>query len=155
MRQKTCVPSNRMPASVPQRMRVRGCVLLAAMGAGLLVLFTDHARIVVAVIAIIAAVSGVLTEIENRRQARIAAERLDESICTFARLFNCRETDTWIIRAAHVELQQYVQFPIRPEDTLEEDLHIDSDDMPTRWKSSHNARVGRLKNASRIRCTAR
>lgn len=78
---------------------------------------------------IIAAVSWALGVVEKRRQQRVAAERREESICSFARSFNCRATDTWIVRAVFEEAGAYVRFPIRPEDRLEEDLKIDSEDI--------------------------
>jgi len=63
-----------------------------------------------------------------------ADERLDESICTFARSFERTQVDTWIIRAAHEELQQYMKFPngvcpLRASDRLENDLKIDPEDI--------------------------
>jgi hypothetical protein len=62
-----------------------------------------------------------------RRQKRIAAERSDESICTFARSFDCRAIDTWIIRAVFDEVSDGVTFPPRAEDSLEKDLKFDPD----------------------------
>lgn len=61
----------------------------------------------------------------------MASERTDRSICTFARSFNCRQTDTWIIRAVWDTLQtdcipaNLQPFPIRRTDRLREDLHLD------------------------------
>ncbi|HEX5998235.1 MAG TPA: hypothetical protein VFZ16_02380 [Hyphomicrobiaceae bacterium] len=49
-----------------------------------------------------AAVLG-LSSIEARRDRRIAKEREGESICRFARGFDCRKVDTRIIRAVYEE----------------------------------------------------
>lgn len=63
----------------------------------------------------------------RRSPRRLAAGRPGESICTFARSFDCRETDTWIVRAMFEELQPAAKasgrvLPIRREDRLDEIL---------------------------------
>ena len=64
----------------------------------------------------------------------MCSTRDEESICTFARSFSTRHVDTWVIRAAHQEIQQLVKsympaFPVRASDSLLNDLHVDSDDV--------------------------
>jgi hypothetical protein len=73
-----------------------------------------------------AAVLG-LSSIEARRDRRIAKEREGESICQFARGFDCRKVDTRITRAVYEEYSR--GFPLRPSDRLKEDLRIDGDDL--------------------------
>jgi hypothetical protein len=70
---------------------------------------------------------------EKRRFAGMGSVRDGESICNFARSFDTRHTDTWVIRAVHQEIQQLLRsyvpdFPVRAPDSLL-DLHIDSDDI--------------------------
>src|SRR4051812_27052220 len=77
-----------------------GCIVFAAFGA-------------------IIVVGMALATFETRRLRRIASARPDDSICTFARAFDCRSTDAAIIRAVYEELQHYYayvtpSFPIRP-----------------------------------------
>jgi hypothetical protein len=61
---------------------------------------------------------------------QFATERQNESICSFARSFNCRTTDTWVIRAVYEELQLfYPCFPLRATDRFKEDLHMDDEDL--------------------------
>ena len=69
--------------------------------------------------------------LERRRLRRIAAERKEESICTFARALDYRNLDTGIIRMVYEELQDYLgtSVPLRPGDALQEDLHIDREDL--------------------------
>jgi hypothetical protein len=128
MQQESRTPSNRMPAFVPPRMSIVGWIVLAALAAGVIYLCLSHPMFALAV-PIIAAVSWALNVVEKRRQRRIAIERQAESICTFARSFDCRATDTWIVRAVFEELASYVKFPIRPDDRLEDDLKVDFDDI--------------------------
>lgn len=71
---------------------------------------------------------------EKRRFEGMCSIRDEESICTFARSFSTRHVNTWVIRAAHQEIQQLMKsyipaFPVRASDSLLDDLHIDSDDI--------------------------
>ena len=61
-------------------------------------------------------------------------ERKSDSLCTFARHFDARKIDTWVIRAVYEQLQDYldgerVEFPIRPTDDVFTDLLIDEEDF--------------------------
>ncbi len=72
---------------------------------------------------------------ENKRLARTAESRKGETICEFARSFDRKEIDPWIIRAVWQELQDYLkgkeygEFPIRESDHIEEFYRIDSEDI--------------------------
>lgn len=64
--------------------------------------------------------------------ARLAADRRAESICTFARSFDCRAVDTWIIRAVYATLQESLPsdgFPMRATDRLWNELRLDDEDV--------------------------
>jgi hypothetical protein len=70
---------------------------------------------------------------ERKLKALISA-RSDDSICTFARSFDRRSVDPWVIRAVWNELQICMNrkegpFPIRASDNLWKDLLIDEDDI--------------------------
>jgi hypothetical protein len=99
-----------------------------SMAAGAVYLCISHPMLMLAIPMIIP-VMWVLNAGERRRQRRIAIERQDESICSFARSFDCRATDTWIIRAVFEEVSIFVQFPLRADDRLEADLKIDPEDI--------------------------
>lgn len=90
--------------------------------------------------------------IESRRQARrlqrMAEARAGESICDFARSFNCSETDTWVIRAVYEQLQAYLRsdaanFPLRRDDNLVKQLGIDPEDLAYDLADEIAARTGR------------
>jgi len=71
---------------------------------------------------------------EKRRLDALAGARAGDSICTFARSFDARHTDTWIIRSAYQEIQALLRstiadFPLRASDSLQRDLHLDPDDI--------------------------
>lgn len=72
--------------------------------------------------------------IQKRRLQSIAKQRQGDSICTFAQSFDCRATDTQIIRATYEELQKYhasevSNFPLQADDSLEKTLNIDDGDL--------------------------
>ncbi len=60
-------------------------------------------------------------------------ERRGDDIGTFARLFNFRNIDTWIIRATYEEINSELgykkPFPLRPSDFLEKELNFDVEDL--------------------------
>lgn len=79
----------------------------------------------------------------------LAVSRHNESLCEFARSFDCRTIDTWVIRAVYEEVQEELQgyfpdFPIRADDHLEKDLHIDPDDLDLALAPAISARTGRV-----------
>lgn len=72
------------------------------------------------------------TTIRNRRFARLVAARNSESICDFARSFDCRKTDTVLIRAVYDTVQEQMGpplVPLRAEDRLLDDLELDDEDL--------------------------
>lgn len=83
---------------------------------------------------ILAVVSFIVARLEKRRLQKIAEQRQEDSICTFAKSFDCCAIDTRIIRAVHEELQHYYSseipdFPIRATDSFEKDLQLDDDNL--------------------------
>ncbi|MBI5767979.1 MAG: hypothetical protein HZA93_09290 [Verrucomicrobia bacterium] len=67
--------------------------------------------------------------LHRRRLKHIREERIEESICSFARLLPARAHDTWVVRAVYEELFDFVRAPIRPSDTVERFWGIDGDDL--------------------------
>jgi hypothetical protein len=61
----------------------------------------------------------------------LAQQRMGDSICTFARSFNRRVVDPWVVRATYEEFHAYYDrlLPIRASDGIEEDLKMDWDDV--------------------------
>jgi hypothetical protein len=84
----------------------------------------------------------------QRKLRRWAKERGGESLCNFAREFNTREVDTWVIRAVYEQIQEYLkplypQFPIRASDPLLYGLIEDSDDLDLSLALEIAERTGR------------
>lgn len=72
---------------------------------------------------------------EYRMKMRgIVSERSEESICTFVRQFDVRNTDTWILRAVYEEFSEELRidgkpFPVHADDLWLDDLLIDPEEM--------------------------
>lgn len=94
---------------------------------------------------------------ETRRNAEqlrcLAADRAGQSICEFAREFDAREVDSWIIRAVYEQLQlqlthTHPAFPIKASDRLKEDLLLDDDDLDMDVAVEVEQRTGRSLDGS-------
>ncbi len=68
-----------------------------------------------------------MTLVGWRSDARIAKIRSDDTICDFAQSFDCRVIDPWIVRAVFEEFSD--RYPIRSDDSFENDLDIDDEDL--------------------------
>ena len=122
-----------MPPDPTQPLSALVRTVLVLLGAGLLLLlyFYVSARVLFGAFVLLTVSLQIL---DDRRLRRLAVARNGESICSFARSFDRRRVDPWIIRAVHEELQPYCRFrggplPIRASDDLEEDLGIDGEDV--------------------------
>lgn len=84
----------------------------------------------------------------RKRLEAVAASRQGESICGFARSFDTRAVDTWVVRAVYEELQRELSavapnFPVRASDRLLKDLLEDSDDLDMSVAPNIAKRTGR------------
>ena len=90
----------------------------------------------------------------ERRQLRaLASAREGHTICEFARDFNAREVDTWVVRAVYEQLQGHLadahsSFPLRADDRLKEDLRLDDEDLDMDIVQEIASRTGRSLDAS-------
>jgi hypothetical protein len=79
--------------------------------------------------------------------AKLLEERKGLSICNFAREFNAREVDTWIIRATYEEVQKSIctkqPIPLKAHDHLFETLKLDEDDLDLDLVEIISQRTGR------------
>lgn len=132
------LPSRFIPPRPTPRLGLAGTLALIAMLAGFgcfIYSLPNPLRCITA--ALVCALYGYVVVVNRREKHRfkvMASSRKGESICEFARSFNARQTDTWIIRVAYQELQLLLQsyvpaFPVRASDSLLNDLKIDPDDV--------------------------
>ena len=132
------VPSRRMPPPRPaEGPGLRGWALLLIFVVssiiGVAAWIVAYPVVAIPLIAaFVLTMLGMHAEGEAQRSA-LARGREGESICTFARAFDCRRTDTWILRAVFEALQPHCRvggraFPIRRTDELAT-LGIDGEDV--------------------------
>lgn len=96
-----------------------------------LALLSLPALVIVSGVIVLGVIGSVVLE---RRMRRLAQSRAEEDLCTFARTFDCRVVDPWIIRAVYEEVQaclgQNLQpFPMRATDRLAEAFGIVDEDL--------------------------
>lgn len=100
----------------------------------------------------LAVMLGILLRISTqKRRARLLAladSRRGESICEFARSFDTRVVDTWIIRAVYEGLQEQLRdvhpaFPVRASDVMLKNLIDDPDDIDMDLAPEIAQRAGR------------
>ena len=88
---------------------------------------------------------------QQKKLSDMVKNRKNDSICSFARSFDCRKIDTWVIRAVYEQLQNYMQgdhpnFPIRAKDNIYDELLIDDEDFDLDLVDEIAQRTGRLLN---------
>jgi hypothetical protein len=137
-----------MPALKERRSSPTGWALLALLGGAYVYGLWAKPLLVGGFPLVVAAVVTIDHFRMKRHLQALAAERPGESLCTFARGFEVRATDTWVIRAVYEQLQdhlkgEYASFPIRATDRLEEDLQLDPDDLALDIAAEIAERTGR------------
>ena len=116
-------------------------IVLLIISAVYSVLSTPYLLLVIPVLAI-------YIYYENKRTktkfSLLAEERKEISICEFARSFNTKKIDTWVVRAVYEQIQAYVPtIPIKENDTLFELLEIDEEDLEFDLLAEISQRTGR------------
>ena len=126
-----------MPQFISRPIGVVGWVFLAVLALGLIYVLFSHPKATLGGLCALALLYG-LAQLDLKKKRlrlqRVADERAAQSICEFARDFDPRRVDTWVIRAVYENLQAQLTyahpaFPIRASDRLKEDLNLDPDDI--------------------------
>lgn len=132
------LPSRRIPSRASPRLSWSGALLLVGLLIGFAYFIYSSSElglyITAAVVCSVLGYSWVANKRTAERLKLIALSRGGDSICEFARSFDTREIDTWVIRAAYEELQAFLHsylpnFPVLPSDSLLVDLELDLDDV--------------------------
>jgi hypothetical protein len=118
----------------PPPWRWVGRLLAAAVSCALLWVLWTHPLAVCASAIVLWGLVTVSDWLNEKHFARLMRARAGESICQFARSFDCRSVDTWVVRAVYEELQaglalQGMRLPVRVTDRLQKDLRLDADDL--------------------------
>lgn len=145
-----------MPRSARRSRPVLAWLLVACFAATIVLFAVKHP------VAFLGAASGfaVLWLLARRQVQRealqlraLASAREGQAICEFARDFNTREVDTWVVRAVYEQLQGHLRhvhpsFPVRADDRLEEDLRVDDEDLDMDIAQEIGHRTGRSLDSS-------
>ncbi len=134
----TRIPSRYMPKYIQSptslRTKVIGYFFLLLFIAWLLSALWKHPKEGFSILAFILISFFIDIIYQNRRLKKLASKRVGEDIGTFARSFDHRKIDTWVIRAVHEEMLAYMTFldgvcPIRASDKVLEVLRMEEDDI--------------------------
>ncbi|MBB4843054.1 hypothetical protein HNP55_001573 [Paucibacter oligotrophus] len=143
--------SRHMPKFLRRPLGFPAWLLLACVAAGLAYLALVDLKAFLAVLGVFAALLC-LAGIEYRRDAQklraLASLREGQTICEFARDFETRAVDTWVVRAVYEQIQGQLNhaapsFPVRADDRLKEDLRLDDDDLDLDLAHEISMRTGR------------
>ncbi|MEM1098181.1 MAG: hypothetical protein AAGH92_05270 [Planctomycetota bacterium] len=115
-----------MPAYRPPKTTWRHWLFLAVYGALLIGLFVTHPYVCGTIIAGLAALVALSLFTEDHHREQMIEARRGESICGFARSFDCRQVDTWVVRAVYEASTAAAGFPVRADDD-EVTLDVDRD----------------------------
>lgn len=126
-------PSRSMPPLLPRPWGWAKALVLSIFVIGFIALLVCHPWVLIPISGVIVLIV-VEADRQNRHLSRLAIERDGESICTFARSFDYRVVDTWIIRAVFEERRPWCQsgrlvMPLRASDDIEAILKIDLEDL--------------------------
>jgi hypothetical protein len=145
-----------MPKAHAKPMGFLGWFFVAALGAAVAYLVFTEPKVSAFVAALL--IAGYLATLpsirrEERQLRELAASREGQSICDFAREFDLRTVDSWVVRAVYEQVQKQLvhvhpAFPLRADDRLKEDLRLDGDDLDLDVAIEVEERTGRsLDNA--------
>jgi len=145
------IASRHMPKFKPRPIGFAAWILLAAVGAGLAYAVASAPVGATAALLLLCGAFVWGHRVGKRREEqlrRLAATREGQSICEFARDFEIRTVDTWIIRAVYEQVQRQLRhvhpaFPVRAGDRLKEDLFLDDDDLDMDVAPEVEQRTGR------------
>lgn len=107
---------------------------------------------VLSVLAVVICLGWRQIKREDSKLLTLASSREGQTICEFAREFDARAVDTWVVRAVYEQVQGQLRhihprFPVRADDRLKEDLLLDDDDLDMDLAQEIEQRTGRSVDA--------
>lgn len=142
-------PSRLMLPAPKRRVGVFGWVALTVAGCGLFSLLWEHTVGTLVVLLVFAVLIAFSTKRDRARLVSLAASRSSGGgICSFARNFDLRHVDPWVVRAVYEEVSGYFKglgfnVNIEADDDLVVDLGIDPDEIDMHLATDIAARAGR------------
>src|ERR1700741_1065035 len=147
------MPSRLMPKMIRRRPGPVSYLIVVVLAAALIYVAWQHPFWFGGTVLALIVLGCIETRNHRRKMASLAAQRpLQGGICDFARAFDLRQTDSWVVRAVYEKLDSYfrelgVTLQIGPDDDLVQDLGIDPEDLDMDIAADIAQRTGRsLKN---------
>lgn len=139
-----------MPEYRPKKASKTALIILLAL-AGALVIYAPVYLLVIGAITLLVMVWSKIEQPKTDEYFhKLCEERKGLSICEFAKEFDTRAVDTWIIRATYEQLQAALptkhEVPIMASDNLFETLKLDEDDLDLDLAEEIAQRTGRSLN---------
>ena len=118
---KGCVPRNDVWAA---GLWLKVFLLLVVLAAGAL-LYEQHAALAVGVLLV-----GGCSWVALSPKAEIdVAARKNDNLIDFARQFDVRVVNAWVVRSTYEQLELWLGFPVHPSDRLRQDLKLSAVDL--------------------------
>ena len=142
-------PSRFMPPTTERRAGFFAYIALATMSLALLYSLWVHPVWTLAALSALAVASAISWKSQREELLGLAARRANGSgICAFARSFDLRQVDSWVVRAVYEELAHHfkgleIEVQINADDDIIEDLQIDPEDLDMGIALDIAARTGR------------
>ncbi len=125
-------PSNQMPPYQMPKMKwylviIMWIFLVLYFGSIVYKAYDDIAfrYVILIFIVLILVLSGVGVE----KYEKLKRSRKEWDIGKFAKEFNLKEVDTWVVRAVYEAVYDEVEIPIKADDDIDKDLRIDMGDL--------------------------
>lgn len=143
-----CMPKAQRPKPARYIFWPMAAVLILGLGYGGYAAFAAAPWTSACVVAALVVTGMASTRNARRKLQALASQRSDESICAFARSFDARAVDTWVVRAVYEQLQAELhdlspKFPVRASDDLLHHLMLDPDDLDLSLAPDIAQRTGR------------
>ncbi|NIB41781.1 hypothetical protein HBA55_19400 [Pseudomaricurvus alkylphenolicus] len=139
-----------MPEYRPKKASKLALIVLLALAGGLVIYEPVMLAVVIAITLLVIRWSKFEQQKMDEYFHKLCEERKGLSICEFAREFDARAVDTWIIRATYEQLQAALPtkhvVPIKASDNLFETLKLDEEDLDLDLAEMIAQRTGRSLN---------
>ena len=121
--------SRHLPPAQKSEMNPLGGMLLIAFSIFVIFQIYNHPIIIIPLFTLF--LGYLLANRHESKQLQNFIKDRSDNICSFRKSFNLKIVDPWIVRASYEAFQSYLgkDFPLRASDRIEEDLHIDSEDL--------------------------
>jgi len=136
-----------MPKYVPNKANTISVVVAVLIFIGVAIVYPKFISILIGIALLIAVWSYFEKPKIDSFYENLYLQREGLSICDFSKEFDCKQIDTWVIRAVYEQIQENIPFdkeiPIKGDDNLKDALGFDDDDLDLDLAGQISQRTGR------------